>query len=158
MHDFGCCADHGIIADATKLVETYAPAYVDVIANFDVTAKGGMTTHHELITDSAFVGDVAIGENEIVIPNDGLSAFCSGTVHGGEFAEDVTAADAEPRTAALELEIVRLTPDIGVGVNFIIIAYSSDAVDSGVVHDLGAFSDFDAGPDVGVSANGDASF
>jgi hypothetical protein len=79
-------------------------------------------------------------------------------VHGSEFPEDVTAADPEPRTAALELKVVRLTPDIGVGVNFIIVAHSSDAIDRGVMHNLGAFSNFDAGPDVGVRANGDASF
>jgi hypothetical protein len=46
LNDFGRCADHGIIADATKLMETYTPTYVDAVTNFDVTAEGGMTTHN----------------------------------------------------------------------------------------------------------------
>ena len=35
---------------------------------------------------------------------------------------------------------MRLTPDIGIGVNFIILAHASEAVDGSVVHDLGALS------------------
>jgi hypothetical protein len=58
----------------------------------------------------------------------------------------------------LELKVVRLTPYIGVGVNFIIVSYGGSAVDGGVVHNLGAFSDFDTCTDVGVCANNDASF
>jgi hypothetical protein len=50
-----------MIADAAKLMETCAPTYVDAITNFDVTAECGMTTHHEVITDDAFVCDMAIG-------------------------------------------------------------------------------------------------
>ena len=79
-------------------------------------------------------------------------------MNGGKFAKDVTTANAEPWTAALELKVVRLTPYIGIGVNFIILAHGSEAVDGGVVHNLGAFSDFDSCPDVGVGADGNASF
>jgi hypothetical protein len=49
-----------MVADAAKLMETDAPTYVDTVTNFDVTAKGGMTTHHEVITNEAFVCDMAV--------------------------------------------------------------------------------------------------
>jgi hypothetical protein len=35
-----------MVTDAAKLMETYAPTYIDAVTNFDVPAEGGMTTHH----------------------------------------------------------------------------------------------------------------
>ena len=46
MYGFGRSANHSIVANTAKLMETCAPSYIDVVTNFDVTAEGGMTAHH----------------------------------------------------------------------------------------------------------------
>ena len=53
MHDFGRCADHGMVANAAKLMETCAPSYIDVVTNFDVTAEGGMSARQEKVLREA---------------------------------------------------------------------------------------------------------
>ena len=116
-----------------KLVNAGAPGDVHVIANLDVSGQGGMTAHHQMVSDHAIMGDVTVGQEDVVGTDHRDVIRFRRDVSGDVFPEDVVVPDLKPRVASLILEIVSQSTDQGIGINRIALSQADPTLDGGMV-------------------------
>lgn len=155
LHDFGARTRHGVITDATKLVNPCVPANVDVISDYTVSAQSGARAHHQMVAHYAIVRDVAVGKHHIVVAYGGDFSLMGATMNGDVFAKGVVVADGQTRPAARVLQILRLPADERVRENFISLAQGGISVNGRMMMDVRAATDYYVFANVRIRADGD---
>jgi hypothetical protein len=59
-------------AQPTKLMHSGSPSHIDMIANLNMPAQSGMTTHDQAISHDAIMGNMTVGKKYILRTNDGV--------------------------------------------------------------------------------------
>ena len=114
-------------------MNTSVPADIDVVANVDVSGHGRVARDDEVIADYAVVRDVRIGEQGVVVTEDGPFALLGAEVYADVFAEGVTGADLEAGLARAGFQVLRAAANKGIRKNFTLWAELRVALDRGVV-------------------------
>ena len=109
------------------------PTNVHVVTDVDMSGHGGVARDDEVIADHAVMGNVGIGEQGIIVAEDGPFALLGAEVYADVFAEGVTGADLEARLAGAGFEVLRAAANKGIRKNFTLWAELRVALDRGVV-------------------------
>ena len=88
---------------------------VDVILHDDVPGEGRLGTHHEVVADHAVMGDVAVGEQNVVMAEAGEVRLVGRAMYADIFAKDIAIANQQARLAALVLQVMGLGAHAGEG-------------------------------------------
>src|SRR5258706_1566089 len=143
----GVASDIGVAAHPAELVDGAEGADVGVVVDLDVPGQGGVVGEDDTAPQLAVVADVGVGHVDALPPHAGDAAALGGAaVDGAELAEDVAVADLQPDLLALELQVLRIEADGGVGIDPVLATDASRAIDLGPGPDLRAVTDLDAGP------------
>ena len=118
-----------------------------------MAGQGRLAAHHQMIADDAVVGDVAVGEDHVVVAEHGEIAVLGREMHGHVFAKHIAVADAQAGVAAGEFQVVRLRADRRVGEHLALPAQHRVALDGGMVVNHRAITDDRRAPDIGVGAD-----
>src|ERR1700761_9197835 len=89
LPDLGAAADHDEFADATKLMHGDVAGEYDVVFQHDMPRKAGKTGHDDMTAQLAIMGDMGVGEKNVVRAEHGGVAIVGGTMDGDAFAKDV---------------------------------------------------------------------
>ncbi|MEJ1971278.1 MAG: hypothetical protein WDM96_01770 [Lacunisphaera sp.] len=106
-----------------------------------VAGQRGLRAHDEVVADDAVVRDVRVGQQHVVVAEDGELARLGRAVHADVLAEHVAVADAQAGIAAGVLQIVGLGANAGEGKHLALLADRRPALDVGVVVEDAAVAD-----------------
>lgn len=107
LNDFRASAEDGVLADAAKLVDPAQATDDRIVLDDDMSGQGAIVGKNDMIPDRAIVGDMGVGEEVIVISDDGLTSGTGTAIDGAEFAEAVVVADFEVGRLGFVFEILR---------------------------------------------------
>ena len=122
-----------MVADAAKLVNAGVPADVHVVADVHVARDGGMAGDDEVVADHAVMRGVGIGQQDVIVAEDGPFAFLRAEVNTDVFAKSITGANLEAWLARFGLQVLRAAADESVGEDLALRAELSEAFDCRVV-------------------------
>src|SRR5690348_1128820 len=146
--DAGDAADHGVATDADELMHRRQAAEDGVILDPHVAGERRVVGHDDVIADDAIVSDVgADHEGAIVADARHHPATRGAGIDRHVLAEDVVAADLEPRFFALVLEILWNMADRREREDARAIADRGAAGDGDVRDQLDALAELDLGAD-----------
>lgn len=137
----GEAADHGEFSDADELMHGDVSADVGIIVNIDVSGYKGAVCQHDVIADSAIVGDVAESHQIVVVAEAGELVGVVGAMDGCVFANGVAVADDESAGGNFVSFMLRGVPEDDPHVDFVVVA------DDGVAGNVGVGTDFCSGSD-----------
>src|SRR3954469_4600725 len=138
----------GVPAHPAELVDGAEGADVGVVVHLDVPGQGGAVGEDDAAPHLAVVPDVSVGHEQAVAPHPGdAAALGRAAVDGAELPEDVAVADLQPDVLALELQVLGIETDGGLGIDAVLAADAGGAVDLRPSSDLRAGTDLDAGAD-----------
>jgi len=124
-----------------------------------MAGQGGITRHDDVIAQQAVVGDVRVGEQQVVRAEDGRVAIIRRAMDGHPFAENVPVADLQPRDAAFPLQVLGLLAEGGEREDFIFPAEFRVAVQDDMGMQFAAvaqgdvFADDAVRPDFAIGTN-----
>ena len=125
--------DHGVVTDAAELVDAGVPADIHVVTDMHVPGDGGVAGDDEVVTDHAVMRDVRIGQQHVVVAEDGPFAFLGPAVDADVLAEGIAGADLEAGLARFSLQVLRTAADKGVWEDLALGAELREAFDCRVV-------------------------
>ena len=82
-------------AEAAKLMHAGEAGNDDVVLGFDVPCKAGIVREDVVIGDLAIMGDVGVGQNEVIVADASWEFFVSAAMDRDVFTEDVAITDFE---------------------------------------------------------------
>ena len=133
-----------MLPDPAELVDRRAGADVGEVLDRHVAAQRRMRPKMTSLADVAVVRDVHVGHEDVAVADRGHAAAAArAAVDGDELAEDVAAADDQPRFLAAELQVLRDQAD------------RRERIDLGVVADLGPAVDDRRRADPAIGADAD---
>ncbi len=153
LHDFGAASQKGMTADTAKLMNGRQSANDGIIFNVNMAGEGCVVTHYDVAANGAFVGDMGVGEKQVVIADDGAAFLCSGRVDGAKFTEYVAGANFQGGVAAGVFQVLRFAADQSVGKNFAFRPEGGVALHGGMVVDPRGGAEARPGPDIGIGAD-----
>jgi hypothetical protein len=113
-----------------------------MIFNRDVAGESCPVGHYDVIADMAVVGDMAIGHEQIAVPNCSFTITCDGPrVYGCEFTDYISVAYLEEGFFTFVFQILRNRANRRQMENLV------------VFPDFGPTLDYSAGPDFCASTN-----
>ena len=154
LDDFAAAADDGVGTDAAELVDAGEAGDDDVVGDGDVAAEGGAVGENAVVADDGVVGDVGIGEEVVVVADDG-GLGGGAAVDGDVFAEGVALADEDAGWFAGVFEILGALADGGEGVEFVVGPDGGVSVDDDMAVQVAAVAEGDVVVDDAVGADGD---
>ena len=107
-----------------------------------------------MVADNAIVGDVRVGEEDIIITEGGPFTFLGARVNAYVFAENIFSTYFESRFTGSSFQILSATTNEGVGEDFAVGPQLSVTFDCGVVMDGTTIGKGDVCTDEGISTNG----
>ena len=128
----------------------------------DVTGQGSGVRQDDVIAQGDVVGDVAVGQKEIVRTDGGGFSVAGGAVDGHGFADNVSISDASASDAAFPFAVLRAEADAAEGKELVVVADGGVAVHNDVgkqtatVAQNHVFSDDAIGADLAVLADAGA--
>lgn len=125
----------------------------DVVLDGDVTSEGGHVGHDDVVADLHVMGEVGVGEEMVVRPNDGGLAVRRGSVDGAVLAEHVVIADAHLGGASAILEVLGPAADAGEGKHLVVGAEDGVPFDDDVGMEDGPRAEHDVLPEDAVGAD-----
>lgn len=153
LHALRAGGDHRVVADAAELVDARVPANVHMVADVDVSGDGGVAGDDEVVADDAVMGDVRIGEEGVVIAEDGPFALLGAEVDADVFAEGVAGTDLEPGLTGAGFEVLRAATDDGIWKDFALRPELRVAFDRSVVVQDAASAQRDVRPNIGIGTD-----
>lgn len=70
LDNFAAPADHRVCAETAELMHCGETAEYDEVLDFDMTCDGSIIGKNHMVSDSAIVGDVSIGEEGAVVADE----------------------------------------------------------------------------------------
>ena len=115
----GHAADHGVFADADKLMNGRQTANNGEILDQDMARQGSVIDQNTMVPDMTIVTNMGPGHQKAVIANCGFhpAAFRAG-IKGGTFADFGTVANNQAALFTLELKVLRGMTDRGERIDF----------------------------------------
>ena len=107
-----------------------------------------------MVADNAIMGDVRVGEEDVIITEDGPFTFLGARVNAYVFAENIFGSHLETRFTGSSFQILGATPNEGVGEDFAVRSQLSESFDGGVVMNSATIREGDVSTDEGISPNG----
>ena len=101
-------AHHGEPADLGKLMHQHAAGEERLIFDLDIAAEQDATGNHGLVADSAVVGDVAAGHDEVAVADFGGGLGRRAARNREVLADLVAVADPEVAARAVEVLVERV--------------------------------------------------
>ena len=120
-----------------------------------MSGNGRCIGHDDMIAHHAIVGDVRVGEQNVVIAEDGPFAFLGTRVNADVFAENIFRTDFEAGFAGSSFQILSTTTNESVREDFAVGSELGKSFDGGVVMNCATIGEGDIGTDECVSANRD---
>lgn len=106
----GGSGNHGVISDMDELVHGGESSNIDEIAHMDVPPKGRSIGKNATISYDTVMGDVGIGHEEVMIPDDGFAKIaCGAWVEHGKLADEISIPNDELGLLSRVFEILRLS-------------------------------------------------
>jgi len=155
LYAFGTSGNHGVVTDITELVDACVPSDVHVVANVDVSSNSRVTGDDDVVTDYAIVSDVRVGEENVIVSEDGPFTFLGARVNARVFAENIFGSYLETWFAGTSFQILGATTNESVRVDFAVRSQLSEPFDGGVVMDGATIGEGDIGTDECVGTNSD---
>ncbi len=153
MYAFGTSRNHGVVTDITELVDACVPSDVHVVADVDVSSNSRVTGDDDVVTDHAIVSDVRVGEENVVISEDGPFAFLGARVNARVFAENIFGSYLETRFAGTSFKVLGATTNQCIREDFAVRSQLSESFDGGVVMNGATIGEGDIGTDECVGTN-----
>lgn len=160
--DFCATAGHRMFADPAELMNPGQSANHGEVFHNDVTSQCGGVGQDDVIAQVDVVGDVAVGQKEIVRTDSGGFSVAGCAVDGHGFADDVSISDASASDAAFPFAVLRAESDAAEGKELVVVADDGVAIYNDVGKQLATvaqnhvFSDDAIGADLAVFADAGA--
>ena len=122
-----------MVADTAELMDAGVPADVHVVADVHVAGDGGVAGDDEVVADHAVMRDVRVGQQDVVVAEDGPLAFLGAEVDADVFAESIAGPDLKAGFAWFGLQVLRAAADEGVREDLALRAELRVALDGRVV-------------------------
>ncbi len=157
--DFCATAGHRMFPDPAELMNSGQAANHGEVFHDDVTGQGGGVGQDDVIAQGNIVGDVAVGQKEIVRTDDGCFSVAGGTVDGHGFADNVAISDASASDASFPFAVLCAEADAAEGKELVVVADDGVAIHNDVGKQLATvaqnrvFSDDAIGADLAVFAD-----
>ena len=151
-----------MFADPTELMNPGQSANHGEVFHNDVTSQRGGVGQYDVIAQGDVVGDVAIGQQEVVGTDVGCFSVAGCAVDGHGFADDVSISDASASVAAFPFVVLRAESDATEGKELVVVANDGVSVHNDVgkqpatVAQNHLFSDDAIGADLAVLADAGA--
>lgn len=130
--DFRAAAGHRMFPYPAELVNSGQASDHGEVFHNDVTSQCGGVGQDDLVAQSDVVGDVAIGQKEIVRTDGGCFSVAGRAVDGHGFADDVSISDASASEAAFPFAVLRAEADAAEGKELVVVADDGVAVHNDV--------------------------
>jgi len=111
LNDLGTTTENGVLTDAAKLVDAAEAADDRIVLDDDMSSQGAIVGKNDMVPDRAVMGHVGVGEEIVVISDDGLAPGARAAVDGAKFAEAVVGADFEVGRLGFVFKILRSLSD-----------------------------------------------
>ena len=113
-----------------------------------------MAGDDDVVADNAIMGDVRVGEEDVIITEDGPFTFLGARVNAYVFAENIFSTYFETRFTGTSFQILSATTNEGVGEDFAVGPQLSESFDRRVVMNRATIGKGDVCTDEGISTNG----
>lgn len=148
-----------MFADPTELMNSGQAANHGEVFHDDVAGQCGGVGQDDVIAQGDVVGNVAVGQKEIVRTDDGGFSVAGRAVDGYRFADDISISDASAGVAAFPFAVLRAEADATEGKELVVGADDGVAIHNDVgkqtatVAQNRIFSDDAIGADLAVFAD-----
>jgi len=93
LNDLGAAADDGMTPNAAKLVDPAEAADNGVVLHHHMTGQGAIVGENDMMADQAIVGDVGVGQEIVMVADDGLATRAGSAIDRAELPEAVGIPD-----------------------------------------------------------------
>ena len=108
--------------DAQKLRDSILSAKCDIVFNRDMATESRVVSEDVVAANVAIMGDMDVAHQQVVAAQRGATTTAlSASMHRNAFPEGVVVPNDHLRVLAVVLEVLRLPPDVGEGVEHVLL-------------------------------------
>ena len=150
LHDLCAAANDGHFTDPAELVNRRQPAHNRIILHHHMPGHRAVVAKNHMVADAAVVGNVGIRQKIAVRSNSRVEPVASRCVHRHVFPENIRRADLEITFATGILQVLRLQPETGKRIKFVLRPNGRQPVQDHMGMQPAAFAEFDMGANNGI--------